>query len=77
MAQLTIYLDGETLKKIEGAARREHESISGWVKKRLVLSLKNSWPAGYFDVFGALSKDNNFKRPEQTTFDQDTSRQTL
>lgn len=64
MAQITIYIDDETLKQIEQAANRENDSISKWVKKRLVSSLKKSWPKDYADLFGAL-QDDSFSRPDQ------------
>ncbi len=77
MAQLTVYLDGVTLKKVETAAHREHKSISKWVKKCLESALQNKWPENYFEVFGALSDDESFKRPSQGTFSQDIRRTQL
>lgn len=35
MAQLTIYLDAHTQKKVEAAARRESVSLSSWARKHL------------------------------------------
>ena len=77
MAQITIYMDEGTLKKIEVAARKEHDSISKWVKKRLVKSLQGGWPEGFFDLFGALRDDDSFKRPEQTDWSKDRKRPAL
>lgn len=77
MAQLTIYLDDETLKKISSAAKREHEPISRWVKKRLVTSLQHTWPAHYFELFGSLANDETFKRPSQPSWSHDAKRQRL
>ena len=76
MAQISIYIDEHTLKQIEKAALKEHDSISTWVKKRLVSSLKTTWPKDYFDLFGALQNDS-FKRPCQLKFAKDRPRQTL
>jgi hypothetical protein len=76
MAQLTIYLDDETLKKIGRSARLEKESVSSWVKRRLVTALDTGWPVGYFDVFGSL-KGTDFKRPEQVPFSKDAKRPEL
>ena len=76
MAQLTIYLDDDTLKKIEKAAGRDKESVSRWVKKRLVMTLANVWPGKYFNLFGALSRDS-FQRPAQPDPSHDKPRQAL
>ncbi|MBI3579845.1 MAG: hypothetical protein HY089_10600 [Ignavibacteriales bacterium] len=46
-------------------------------EKRPVRALKNSWPPDYFELFGALAKERNFKRPEQYKFAQDIRRQNL
>jgi hypothetical protein len=35
MAQLTIYLDADTQKKVEAAARRESVSLSRWARDHL------------------------------------------
>ena len=77
MAQLTVYIDGNTLKKVETAARREHKSISQWVKRCLESVLQNKWPENYFEVFGALSGDDSFKRPPQGSLSGDARRAKL
>jgi hypothetical protein len=76
MAQISIYIDDRTLKQIEMAAEKEHDSVSKWVKKRLVSSLKQVWPKDYFDLWGAL-KEAPFKRPPQIKFSKDRRRQAL
>lgn len=76
MAQITIYMDDQTLGKIELAARRAHESISKWVKKHLVGVLESNWPAGYFDLFGSLANEV-FERPPQLIFSQDIRKERL
>jgi len=76
MGQITIYMDEETIKKIERAATKEHDSISKWIKKRLVKFLKNEWPEGYFDLFGSI-KDDAFKRPSQPDWGRDRKRPSL
>lgn len=35
MAQLTIYLDPETQRKVESSAKREAISLSRWARERL------------------------------------------
>lgn len=76
MAQLTIYLDDESIRRIEGAAAREQSSVSGWVKKRLIQSLEEQWPADYFELFGALGEDD-LHRPSETGFPVDARRESL
>ena len=76
MAQISIYIDEPTLQQIEKAAEKEHESISTWVKKRLISSLKTAWPKGYFDLFGAV-RDDSLKRPGQPSITKDRRRKTL
>ena len=76
MAQITIYMDDETIKKIETAAHKEHDSVSRWIKKRLVGVLESNWPKGYFDLFGAMD-DGSFRRPAQPAWSKDRKRQTL
>jgi len=76
MAQISIYIDDSTLKKIEIAAKKDQDSISQWVKKRLVSSLKTAWPKDYFDLWGAL-KDDSFKRLSQGESSKDRQRQVL
>ncbi len=76
MAQLTIYIDEDTLKKIERSARQHKDSISSWVKKRLSGSLAEEWPAGYFDVFGSL-RHEGFARPQQPDAKADRPREGL
>ena len=76
MAQLTIYIDDETLGKIEKSARQNKNSISAWVKKRLTGSLASDWPAGYFDLFGSL-RNKGFERPSQPDPKIDRRRESL
>jgi hypothetical protein len=76
MAQLTIYIDDETLAKVEKAARKEKESISAWVKKRLSGALVSEWPKGFFDLCGSL-KDTDFSRPPQPDWSLDRKREEL
>lgn len=58
MAQLTIYLDEQSIQRIEEAASAEHLSVSRWVKARLIRSLDGEWPAGYFSLEGSLEEED-------------------
>ena len=77
MAQVTLYLDEGTLKRVETAARREHKSLSRWVKERLESALHHAWPEGYFNLFGALKVEGTFRRPKQPAFSEDARRESL
>ncbi len=70
MAQLNLYLDDSTMKRIKLAAKRECTSISKWVAFRLEITMAQNWPKGYFDLFGALAKDK-LVRPSQGKYSQD------
>ena len=76
MAQINLYVDNGTLKKISQAAKREHKSISKWVCMRLAIALERTWPEGYFDLFGSLA-DPSFTRPNQPDFSKDIPRKDL
>jgi len=76
MSQLTIYLDRSTLKRVQSAAKREHSSVSRWVKEQVTAALEDAWPKDYFSVFGAL-RDKRFKRPKQPNWKQDRRREEL
>ncbi len=77
MGQVTIYLEEGVLKEIRAAARREQLSVSRWVRRRLEGSLRDAWPEGYFDLFGALAHEGRFKRPPQPLFSKDVRREKL
>lgn len=64
MAQLTVYIDDDTRRRIEEAAKIAEVSVSQWVKERLTTALQSDWPDHYFDVFGSL-RDVEIERPEQ------------
>ncbi|MCB1097740.1 MAG: ribbon-helix-helix protein, CopG family [Verrucomicrobiae bacterium] len=52
MASLTIYLDKDTLKSVETAAKRCGKSVSDWAKEHLAEAsrTKKGWPDGYFET---------------------------
>jgi len=76
MSQLNAYIDHNTLKKIELAAKIEHISISRWVRNKLTKALEHKWPKNYETVFGALS-DTNLERPPILSFKKDKKRESL
>jgi plasmid stability protein len=42
MAQLTIYLDPETQRKVTAAAKREKRSMSAWAREQLTKAAEGS-----------------------------------
>ena len=44
MSQLSLYIDNNTLKKIELSAKIEHISISKFVVRKLNESFVTNWP---------------------------------
>ena len=76
MPQLSLYIDENTLKQIELAARIEHLSLSKWVVSKLKNTLNNSWPNNFDNLFGAI-QDDTFKIPKQLNFKDDTPMEEL
>ena len=76
MSQLTIYVDDKTLKKIEGAARREKTSISKWAREHLAAAADGSWPDTFIATFGSL-RGSDLRRPPQGRFSDDLPRAKL
>ena len=59
MAQLAIYLDVETAKKLDEAASRDGISRSAWVRKAIENQLEIRFPESYFDVLGTWEDDRD------------------
>lgn len=64
MPQLSLYIDGPTLKKVRQVARRSHTSVSRWVRSRIQSAIEPSWPEGFFELCGSI-RDDTFVRPKQ------------
>ncbi|SFQ99040.1 toxin-antitoxin system, antitoxin component [Desulfoscipio geothermicus] len=76
MPQLSLYIDDETLSKIETAAKINQISISKWVSERLKESLANSWPENYASLFGSVD-DDSFVVEKRNSFFDDSKREEL
>lgn len=76
MPQISLYIDEDTLKKVENAARRRHISISKWVAEQIRTKVEPVYPEGFETLFGSI-KDSTFQRPPQLRFDHETSRESL
>ena len=73
MAQLTVYIDEQTRKQIEIAARNANASVSQWVKARLTEALQRTWPENFFELFGSLS-GSDLERPPELRVEDDVRR---
>lgn len=76
MSQLTIYLDEKAMRDVKKAARRQHMSLSRWARTRLTAAAGESWPDGYFNLFGSLAGEA-FERPPQGDGANDLKRKGL
>ena len=77
MATLTIDLEDDLARHVADSARREHKSVSEWVKDRVkpeahraaalaaieARAVANGYPPGWLTLFGSLADDNTFAAP--------------
>lgn len=76
MAQLSLYIDEETLKKIETAAKLEDISVSKYVVRKLNETMSLSWPQSYEQLFGSI-QDESFAVDRASEFSADSQREAL
>jgi len=76
MPQISLYIDKETLEKIEKAADAEKLSVSKWVGKQLKKSLQTSYPEDFQNLFGSV-RDESFTVPERKSSETDAKRETF
>ena len=76
MPQISLYIDKNTLKKVEGAAARRHISISRWVAEQIRAKVEPTYPVGFEQLFGSL-KDGELVRPDQGVSLSDTARESF
>jgi DNA polymerase sigma len=76
MPQLSLYIDKETLHKVEMAAKIENLSISKYVVQKLNDTLNKSWPENFDKLFGSIA-DDTFNEPQKMSFDMDIDREKL
>jgi len=76
MPQISLYIDESTLKKVEGAAARQHVSISKWVAEQIRAKVEPTYPVGFEQLFGSLREDELI-RPAQGNSADDTKRESL
>lgn len=76
MAQLTIYMDNNTAKQIEEAARAEHSSVSKWIKNRIIRFFQREWPQDFIKTLGSLN-EKDLQVPEELLNTHDRPREKL
>jgi hypothetical protein len=79
MATLTIELEDALARHVEESARREHKSVSEWVKERVkpeagrramleameACAEANGYPPNWLTLFGSLAGDDTFAPPSR------------
>jgi hypothetical protein len=79
MATLTIQLEDDLARHVEESARRDHKSVSEWVKERVepeadraaalaameARAVANGYPPGWLALFGSLADDDTFAAPSR------------
>ena len=53
MSQLAIYLDEETARMLDRAAKKEGVSRSAWAREAIRAALRNRLPESFFEVLGS------------------------
>jgi len=76
MPQLSLYIDENTLRQLEIAAKIEHLSISKYVVKKLNESMHVKWPEHYEDLYGVID-DDTFTVEKIDNFKNDSPREEL
>ena len=72
MSTMTIDLEDELARRVEESARREHKSVSEWLRERVALvaameaqAWASGYPPGWLSHFGSLAEDASFIAPER------------
>lgn len=76
MPQLSLYIDEETLKDLETAAKLEHLSISKYTVKLIRESIHSKWPSYYEKLYGGI-QDESFAAEKTKNFQIDSPREVL
>lgn len=76
MAQITIYLDQMTAKKLASVAAKRKLSVSRCIRDIVSKAINAQLPEGFPELYGALA-ELEIQRPEQTSFDHDTPRKPI
>jgi hypothetical protein len=76
MAQISLYLDGDTISQIEIGAKADHISKSKYVAKIIREHEANVWPEYFMNLYGSIS-DKTFAKPPELEFSDDLKRENL
>lgn len=76
MPQVSLYIDKETLEKIEHAAKAENISISKWVRKQVNSAFQTGYSSDFKDLFGSVN-DDSFETPVRNSSTSDAPREVL
>jgi len=74
MPQISLYIDESTLRKVEGAAARQHVSISKWVAEQIRAKVEPVFPKNFEGLFGSIT-DDSFSRPVELNVESDSPRE--
>jgi len=74
MPQLSLYIDEDTLKKLQREAKKAKKSMSQIAKERLQQSFAEDWRATLDKAFGSIP---DIERPEQLRWEDDAPREEL
>ena len=69
MPQLSLYIDDDTLRKIELGAKINETSISKFISGVIKDYFSKSWPVGYKNLFASISDDSFIVPDEIKDFD--------
>ncbi|MDR1114231.1 MAG: toxin-antitoxin system, antitoxin component [Candidatus Margulisbacteria bacterium] len=64
MPQISLYIDSDTLNKITKSARQDKLSVSKWVGANLQRIVAETYPPGFFDLFGSIKDSSLLEPPE-------------
>jgi hypothetical protein len=56
MAQVTLYLDDDTLRRMKAAAKSAGVSMSAWLSSLVQERVRQDWPAEVVELAGAWSE---------------------
>ena len=73
MAQLSLYLDDDTMERLRRRAEERHTSLSKYVSDLVRRDLGSGWPPGFLDLYGSID-DDAFVEPDEIPFELDAPR---
>jgi hypothetical protein len=74
MPQVSLYIDLDTLRRVEKRAQQDEVSVSKWVGTCIKKSISDEYPESFLKLCGAL-KDVPFEIPPQGKFENDSLRE--